>query len=108
MPSQGGPVWEKNHPGDSVYAGNHEGTSNITGKAMLSLLYDLTPSLHQFSTCIVFSLSLVEHVEREEGGNDKRVSEQVGYKDKGRGCLNPDDDSVNSGLELGCNENPKL
>ena len=108
MPSQGGPVWEKNHPGDSVYAGNHEGTSNNTGNAMLSLLYDLTPSLHQFSTCIVFSLSLVEHVEREEGGNDKRVSEQVGYKDKGRGCLNPDDDSVNSGLELGCNENPKL
>eukprot|EP00957_Ditylum_brightwellii_P008337 630970-Ditylum_brightwellii.AAC.1 len=75
MPSHRGPVWEMNHPGDNVYAGNYGGTSNITGKAMLSSLYDLTPSLHQFSTCIVFSLLLVEHVEREEGGNGKRVSD---------------------------------
>eukprot|EP00957_Ditylum_brightwellii_P158476 12062777-Ditylum_brightwellii.AAC.1 len=75
MPSHRGPVWEKNIPGDNVYAGNHEGISNITGKAMLSLLYDLTPTLRQFSTCIVFSLTLVEHIESEEGGNDKRVSE---------------------------------
>eukprot|EP00957_Ditylum_brightwellii_P074212 5638616-Ditylum_brightwellii.AAC.1 len=81
MPSHRDPMWEKNHPGDNVYAGNHEGTCNITGKAMLSLLHDLTPSLHQFSTCIIFSLLLVEHVEREEGGNDKRVSQQIGCKD---------------------------
>eukprot|EP00957_Ditylum_brightwellii_P187715 14293904-Ditylum_brightwellii.AAC.1 len=108
MQSHRGPVWEKNYPGDNMYADNHEGTSNITGKAMLSLLYDLALSLHQFSTCTVFSLSFVEHVEREEGGNDKKVSEQIGCKDLGRGCLNPDDGSVNSGLELGCNENPKL
>eukprot|EP00957_Ditylum_brightwellii_P129096 9846970-Ditylum_brightwellii.AAC.1 len=81
MPSHRGPVWENNHPGGNVYAGNHEGTSNITGKAMMSLLYDLTPSLHQVSTYIVFSLSLVEHIEREGGGNDKKVSEQFGCKD---------------------------
>jgi hypothetical protein len=81
MPSHRGPVWEKNHPGGNMYAGNHEGTSNITGKSMLSLLYDLTPSLHQFSTWIVFSLSLVECVQSEEGGNDKIVSEQICCKD---------------------------
>eukprot|EP00957_Ditylum_brightwellii_P141682 10794158-Ditylum_brightwellii.AAC.1 len=84
MSSHRGTVWEKNHPGDNVYAGTHEGTSNITEYAMLSLLYDLTPSLHQFSICIVFSLSLVEHVEREEGGNGKRVYEQLGCKDYGK------------------------
>eukprot|EP00957_Ditylum_brightwellii_P072868 5537927-Ditylum_brightwellii.AAC.1 len=74
IPSQRGTVWEKKPPEDNVYAGDHEGTSNITGKALLSLLYDLTTSLHQFTTCIVFSFSLVEHVEREEVGNDERTS----------------------------------
>eukprot|EP00957_Ditylum_brightwellii_P169497 12900698-Ditylum_brightwellii.AAC.1 len=60
MPSQRSLVWEKNHPEVNMYAGEYEGTSNITGKAMSSLLYG---------------------VEREEGGNDERGSELIGFKD---------------------------